>query len=176
MESLNKHFAALTRSVFERHGFAGSQLAGQWPEIAGKDVAAIAKPGQIKWPRSAQGSGRNQGGTLVLLAQAGRALEVHYQTPAIIERLNRFFGYTAISAIKVIQTPDQPAPIKPPKRLPTVAAKAAWSQRLGAIGDDDLKNSLARLAEQISPQGPTLNPFSTGENTGFDQPKTSSRT
>ncbi len=176
MESLNKHFTALTRAVFERHGFAGSQLASQWPAVVGKELAAFAKPGQIKWPRANQTQGQKMGGTLILLAQAGRALEVHYQVPHIIERVNQFLGHAAITAIKVVQTPDQPAPIKTPKPTAGPAAKMAWEKRLAKVADDELKQSLARLATEISPKGPALNPFSTGENTGFDQPKTSSRT
>ena len=176
MESLNRHFSALTRAAFERHGFAGSQLAGQWSAIVGKELADIAKPGQIKWPRATQVQGLKQGGTLVVLAQAGRALEVHYQIPHLIERVNQFLGYAAITAIKVIQTPDLPAPRLEPKRIPSPAAKLAWSARIGDIEDAELKAALARLGGEISPQGPSLNPFSTGENTGFDQPQTSSRT
>jgi len=103
-------------------------------------------------------------------------LEVHYASPNLIERVNQFLGYTAISAIKVLQTPDQPVPLKPAKRPISAAAKTAWEARMSAVEDPDLRAALARLAGEISPQGPTSNPFSTGENTGFDQPQTSSRT
>ena len=176
MQSLNKLFSTLTRAAFERHGFAGSQLASQWPEVAGKEIAAIAKPGQIKWPRATQVQGQKQGGTLVVLAQAGRALEVHYAIPNLIERVNQFLGYAAISAIKVVQTHDLPLPIKPAKLPISSVTKAAWDARLGGIEDTELRAALARLAGEIGPKGPTSNPFSTGENTGFDQPQTSSRT
>ncbi len=173
METLNKHFSTIAKAAFQRHGFASEQLAAQWSLIAGDTVASISKPDKIKWPT--QGGAQKQGGTLHLRAQAGRALEVHYEIPRIIERANQFLGYGAITAIKVIQTADEPALLRPAKRPMSARAQAAWNAKLSAIHDEALKASLAKLAAHTAPQGPTDSPFSTGENRGFASPPTSSR-
>ena len=174
MDSLFKHFAALTRPAFQRHGFASEQLAAQWPSIVGEGPAALAKPERIKWPRTSEQQKQKLGGTLVLRAPAAFALDIHYDVPRLIERINQFLGYGAISTIKVVKEADVPLP-KPERRKPTLAANAAWHQKITGIAEPELQNALAKLASEISPKGPTHTSFSTGENRRFQPPSTSSR-
>ena len=173
METLNKHFSLIAKAAFQRHGFASEQLAAQWSLIVGDAIASVAKPDKIKWPT--QGGAQKQGGTLTLKAKAGRGLEVQYEIPRIIEKLNQFLGYGAISAIKVIQTADLPDMPKPVKRPMSPKAQAAWNEKFESIEDENLKAALAKLAEHTAPNGPTHSPFSTGEIRGFATPPTSSR-
>ena len=174
MESLSKHFSQLARETFQRHGFASEQIAAQWPAIVGEPLASVAKPERIKWPRTAESQKHKLGGTLVLRTPAGLALEVHYEIPRIIERVNQFLGYGAITAVKVVQSGDPPSlPPKPKLRSPE--ATKAWNAAITGIEDDELKSALARLALEVSPQGPVHSAFSTGENSGFEPPPSSSR-
>ncbi|MBG1233336.1 DUF721 domain-containing protein [Aestuariivirga litoralis] len=175
MESLNKHFAAIAKETFQRHGFASDQIAAQWPAIVGEAIAAAARPERIKWPRTAEAQKQKLGGTLVLRAPAGLALEVHYEIPRIIERVNQFLGYGAIAAIKVVQSSELPPMPKLPAKPKTQAAVTAWNSAIDGFEDDDLKSALARLALEVSPAGPTTSAFSTGGNSGFETQPTSSR-
>ncbi len=175
MESLNKHFSVLAKAAFQRHGFASEQLAAQWAVIVGPELAKATSPEKIKWPQTAQSQSQKLGGTLMIRAQAGRALDVHYEITRIIEKVNQFLGYGAISAVKVLATADVPPPPTPAKRPPRPETLAAWGQEMGGIEDDELKAALAKLGAELSPKGPTHSPFSTGEIRGFDHPPTSSR-
>ncbi len=174
MESLNKHFAAITRPAFQRHGFASEQLAAQWPTIVGEGPAALAKPERIKWPRTSEQQRQKLGGTLVLRAAAAFALDIHYDVPRLIERINQFLGYGAICAIKVIKEADMPVP-QQLRRKPSPQVSAAWREQITGIAEPDLQNALARLASEISPKGPNYTAFSTGENRRFQPSSTSSR-
>jgi len=137
-------------------------------------LAVMARPERIKWPRAVEAQRHKLGGTLVLRAPAGLALEVHYEIPRIIERVNQFLGYGAISAVKVMQSGELPlAPPKPKLRSPEAAR--AWNTAITGIEDDDLKSALSRLALEVAPQGPTHSDFSTGEKSGFEPPPSSSR-
>ena len=174
MDSLSKHFAAIARPAFQRHGFASEQLAAQWPAIVGEGSAAWAKPERIKWPTTAAQQKQKLGGTLVLRAPAAYALDIHYEIPRLIERINQFLGYGAISTIKVVKEADMPAP-KPERRKPAASANAAWQREISGIAEPELHLALAKLASEISPKGPSLTSFSTGENRRFEPPSTSSR-
>jgi hypothetical protein len=170
MESLNRHFAALSKAAFERHGFASLELAAQWRVIVGDCAAAQAHPEKINWPRQAAAKAK-LGGTLVLRSPAALALDIHYDIPRLIDRVNQYLGHAAISAIKVLKSAEAPA-LKPLRRIPSPSATKAWENQFESnISDPDLKSALARLGSAIKPQGP----FSTGENTGFAPPPTSSR-
>ena len=162
METLDKHFRNLAKAAFVRHGFASEQLISQWSIIVGESFAAFSAPDKITWPRTALENTRKSGGTLVIRAVAGRALELHHQIPRVMERVNQFLGYGAISAIKIVQTDIAAKPKKTP--LPPMAADAAqaWENNIKDISDENLRAALARLASHAAPNGPKPH-FSTGE-------------
>ena len=73
---------------------------------------------------------------------------------ALLEKINTFFGYSAVGDIKIIQ--DSFSPEKEAKKAP--AAKepqprkplsAEMENILSEVGDDDLKSALKRLAEVV---------------------------
>jgi len=174
MDTLNRHFAALSKAAFQRHGFASLELAAQWRAIVGDCAAASSHPEKINWPRQADAKAK-LGGTLVLRTPAALALDVHYDTPRLIDRVNQYLGYKALSAIKVLKTMDAPAPA-PIKRQASPATIKAWESAMPAsISDAELKSALARLGSAVNPKGPSSPAFSTGANTGFAPPLTSSR-
>jgi hypothetical protein len=147
METLGKHFNALAKVALQKHGFAQADLLSHWDVIAG-DISAIAIPERIRWPRQVGGE-RIQGGTLVLKVNPGRALDVQYQIPQLIERLNQFLGYGAIGAIKVLQASQVVARPKPKPAPPPVPSSAVQEQ-VGNITDEPLKEALLKLGAQVT--------------------------
>ncbi len=174
MDSLNKQFAAIMRPAFQRHGFASEQLAAQWPAIVGEGPSAHAKPERIKWPMAAKTQGQKAGGTLVLRVPAAYSLDIHYDTPRLIERVNQFLGYGAITAIKVLPDSNEPIPQRQ-RTKPSPAAVSSWQQNIDGIAETDLLEALSRLGSEINPKGPSHPAFSTGENGRFQPQPTSSR-
>ena len=148
METLDKHFRELTRSAFARYGFAQAELLARWPEIAGEELSRVSEPERIKWPRGAIDDARKTGGTLVVRAAPGRGLELQYEVPRIIERLNRFFGYGAISSIKIVQAGSWPA--TSPAPLTELPQKRLFVQSVAAIEDDGLRAALERLGAGVA--------------------------
>ncbi len=153
MEALSKHFRAITRTAFARHGFAQADVVSNWNAIVGEDLGAISAPERIKWPRGAGEEAQKAGGTLVIRAAPGRALDLQYEASRITGRINSFFGYGAVVAIKVVQAGDwreartPPAPKKPGKFL--------QNPILAAIKDDQLRAALERLGENVAVTAPS---------------------
>ena len=73
------------------------QLIAHWPQIAG-NMADWAKPANIHPPRS-----EDEQGTLTLSIHSGRGPQAMAQQAEILERVNRFFGFTLVSHLKVSQ-------------------------------------------------------------------------
>jgi hypothetical protein len=148
METLTKHFRSLTKAAMGSHGFAQADILGQWDVIAGDRLARVCRPERIKWPRT----GDQRGGTLTVQTAAGHALDVQYAIPELKQRINGFFGYQAISTIKVVQGHTlADAPVKPavnPQDDDIIPAE------LAAISHPALQASLARLGRSLkrSPQ------------------------
>lgn len=150
METLNKHFRKLTVASFERYGFAYAELLSQWEAIVGSELAAVSAPEKIRWPRRTDGEedrGQPGGGTLVIRAAEGRALELQYMAPRIIERINGYYGYGAVAKLKILQG-KLSKHTKKTKADPPVLDEpttAALQSKLETIGDDELRAALERL-------------------------------
>ena len=144
MKTLGKEFRELTQQSFARYGFAYAELLAQWPAIIGERLSAYCEPQRIKWPRAGDGE-RKMDGTLVIVAAPGRGLDLQHEIPHIIERINGFYGYGAIGAVKIVQgalatKPAKPVPpILPEDRLQTLEA------RLAGVADPGLRDALRRL-------------------------------
>jgi hypothetical protein len=154
MQTLDKPFRKLTQAAFLRYGFAFGELLSQWAAIVGDDIGGATSPERISWPRQTGDSKQRLGGTLVVRAAPGRALELHYEIPRLIERINGFYGYAAIAAIKIRQASGQHRSV-PAKSQPVLGAaqKAALDAELADIGDEALRLALQRLGTGALSQG-----------------------
>jgi hypothetical protein len=121
----------------------------------GEGVAQWSEPERIKWSRAGTDE-RKQGGTLVIRVTSGRALDLQHETPRIIERINAFYGYAAIAAIKIRQGALSRKMVPSPT-LPALGAQAAQAleNELEGVADPGLKDALRRLGEGVlSPRSP----------------------
>jgi hypothetical protein len=132
--------------TFAKQGFASAELVTRWTDIVGAEIAAHAEPLKIQWPRSDHEAA--EPAILILRAEGPAALEIQHLAAVIIERVNRFFGWQAIGRIALRQAPlrrRERRTSKPidPERMQSIAAA------LPEIGDDDLRQALARLGAAI---------------------------
>ena len=134
--------------AYAKQGFAARELVTRWAEIAGADVAAHSQPLKMQWPRPVEGQPQEPA-TLVLKVEGPMALEIQHKSDLILERVNRFFGWSAVGRLALRQAPlsrrDRPKPPAPPD--PEAVAKIADGLR--AVEDDQLRAALARLGAAI---------------------------
>jgi hypothetical protein len=147
METLSRHFREITKAAFARYGFAQAEVVANWDAIVGSDLAAVSAPERIRWPRGAGEEAQKQGGTLVIRAAPGRALEIQYEASRIISRINSFFGHGAIAAIKVMQAHSLPEQRPAPPPLPE---KPVCEQQLDSLEEGPLKHALERLGRGVA--------------------------
>jgi hypothetical protein len=135
--------------AFAKQGFASTDIVTRWTEIVGGEIADHSEPEKIQWPRMrfAQVA---QPGTLVLRVEGPTALEIQQLSDVILERVNRFFGWEAVGAIRLRQAPLR-RKLRPPPFLPDPESTARIKAGLGDIRDEKLRDALARLAASIKP-------------------------
>jgi hypothetical protein len=150
METLNKHFQNIAGPVFAKHGFAQAEVLSRWPEIVGADLAAFCVPEKIRWPRGANA----QGGTLIVKATAGHALDVEQSIPLILERISQFLGHGSVQSVKV--TPSHSLPQVKKKPSQPAEAPAHIKAATQAVADPDLQAALLRLGAAVSAEKPLL--------------------
>jgi len=131
-----------------RQGFASTELVTRWAEIVGPEIAAHAEPVKILWARHADADAPEPA-TLVLRVEGPVAIEIQHLSGVIIERVNRFFGWRAISRIALRQAPlifrDEARPVAAPSAERTAAIAATLTD----VADADLRQALARLGAAI---------------------------
>ena len=134
--------------AYAKQGFAARELVTRWGEIAGPEVAAHSQPLKIQWPRPVDGQPQEPA-TLVLRVEGPMALEIQHASDVILQRVNRFFGWSAVGRLALRQAPLTRRAPQAPSRAPDPKAVAEVAKTLSAVEDDELRAALARLGALI---------------------------
>lgn len=140
------------RRAGESRGFAVTRVLTHWAEIAGPEIAAIARPVKIGYGRGGFGA------TLTLLTTGANAPMLEMQKDQLRERVNAVYGYNAISRVRITQTAptgfaegqaqfDRPAPPQAPSASPEVTREVAHAAE--GVGDAELRAALERLGRNV---------------------------
>ena len=141
-------FDKITGPIFQKNGFASSNIIANWKNIVGETIAAISWPHRVSFAPS-----KTTGGTLyVNVSNPGIALELQANENIIIQKIATFFGYKAIARIRV-QVAKKAAPIEVVNDyIPMIEEISAADQKetkeiISNVKDKELKEQLARMAD-----------------------------
>ncbi|WP_295528909.1 DUF721 domain-containing protein [Novosphingobium sp. Chol11] len=142
---------AIGRTAFRRFGFVQSSVVTRWPEIVGAAHARHCMPESIRFP-----PGEKADGILQLVVTPAHAPLIQHVVPDIIERVNRFFGYSAVARIKLRQGEVQAPGANPAARPSGTGAPPSLKpipmelgESLRDIGDPELRTVLESLARNL---------------------------
>lgn len=135
---------SFARAAFQRAGFAEPTLVLRWREIAGAEVARIARP-----VRLSQDAG---GGVLTLGADPAAAIFLAHESRALIARINTYLGRPEVARLKFVpgEIAPEPEPVRrsyPQNPLPGDPARSF-------AGPDPLKDALFALARARGGRSP----------------------
>ncbi|MCG7494085.1 DUF721 domain-containing protein [Thalassobius sp. Cn5-15] len=141
------------RQAGESRGFAVTRLLTHWPDIMGEDLAAMARPVDVKYNRQGFGA------TLTVLTTGAMAPMVEMQKEQMRAKVNGVYGYNAISRVRVTQTAPTGfaegqadfsyARKEQPKPEPTPEVRAEAATLAAGVGDDGLRQALERLSQSV---------------------------
>ena len=136
----------LTRQALGARGFSGADILESWEDIVGPDLAKGVKPEKLTF----EGNSRSKGTLVVKTAGGAFAMLFEHQKRRVIERVNAFFGYPAVSHIKMIQGSLKLSMPKletkrsiDPKKLKELTDKVAL------IEDEDLRERTYAVGEAM---------------------------
>jgi hypothetical protein len=131
-------------AAFRRFGFVQSAVVSRWPEIVGPRYAEVSAPESIRFP-----AGKRSEGVLTLTVVGAHGPMMQHLAPTIIERVNRFFGYTAVGRVMMRQGPIAArTPRTAPPSVRPIPAEMGDSLR--AIVDPELRECLSALAGAVA--------------------------
>lgn len=146
-ERAGKLLSRQIQTATETRGFAVTRLLTHWAEIAGEDIARVARPVEMSY-------GRGFGATLTLLVPGAHAPVVEMQKDRLRERVNAIYGYSAVSRIRITQTSPQgfaeaQATYEPkPAEISPEVVEAAH-RTVEGIGNDTLRDALEALGRNV---------------------------
>src|SRR3984885_2412538 len=134
--------------AYAKQGFAARELVTRWAEIAGAEIAAHSEPLKMQWPRPVEGQPQEPA-TLVLRVEGPMALEIQHASDVILQRVNRFFGWSAVGRLALREGPRARRNRPPASRTPDASAVAKVAETLSSVEDEELRAALARLGASI---------------------------
>lgn len=148
-----KQIAATARSVFKARGFQQDHIVRHWPEIVGASLSGLSMPEKLAFPRTKANESprRSEGATLTVRVDGPGALEFAHQEPQILERINSYYGYQAVTRIKLVQAP---LPLPKPSRKRRIATLSPSQEETlrtetAQIQSDALRASLEELGRRV---------------------------
>lgn len=149
---LGDFMPALTAPIFGKKAALFGKLLAAWADIAGQDIATQAIPTDLKFKKSKDKTTANQAILVLGVPSAAVGLELSYQKQILMEKLNSFFGYAAISDIILTQLNN----IMDNKTLPTAPYFPVNPDRLhkieaatAEVQENDLQTALKNLGKAI---------------------------
>ena len=137
--------------VIRKRGLARADILAWWPDIVGKSYAAKTRPERIRWPRASDPE--SGAATLIIRCDPSVALQLAHETGQIRERLNRFLGFQAVGAVRIVQHPIAAGPEKPSKTPPQSRAadpgRVAMLEARLKLLDEPLAQSLKALGRNV---------------------------
>jgi hypothetical protein len=147
---LGAFIARLLDPVARARGFATTTLLSEWPAIVGAELAQFTAPDRVVWPRRQQQGDdapakgwREEGAVLVLRVEGPRAIEVQHRSGKILERVNTYFGYRAVTEMRILQAPVGRA--EPPSATPAAPEATSLLPATAPIEHEGLRRALSRL-------------------------------
>jgi len=129
-----------------KRGFGEGGLIAEWPAVAGVEIARHTAPLKLSFPRGAR-----HDGTLTLRTTGAFATELQHIAPQLLERINAYLGYGAITRLKIEQgrLPPRPRRAKPEIAPLAPAEEKELTNRLEPIADDNLRRALEGLGRAV---------------------------
>ena len=152
LTGIGKAIRPLANQLLGKNGVMQIELAANWEEIVGSDLAKYVLVQKISFEKD-----ERTNGTLVLLVLGGAfALEVENKKAAILQKINTFFGYEALNKIKIKQTADSGNFLldknvydKPKKNLVSEKQKTYITELTDGINNESLRLKLERIGCEI---------------------------
>ena len=134
--------------AYAKQGFAARELVTRWEEIAGPKIARHSEPLKMQWPRPVEGQPQEPA-TLILRVEGPAALEIQHSSDVILQRVNRFFGWSAVGRLALRQAPLSRRKLAAIPRPPDPKEVAEVEKTLSSVEDQELRAALARLGAAI---------------------------
>ena len=150
LQNISGVLMPLAKKLIGKKAFAEADVICNWKDIVGDEVSAYSKPIKIDFKKDE----RTEGTLFVETYSGAFALELQTKSKLLTEKVNVFFGYQAVTQIKIIQNSKIPENliqdvIKEQKMLVTEEEENYIETTVDGVKSDSLGDALKRLGYAI---------------------------
>ena len=144
---LSKQMASLTKKLVGTRGFSNADLLLHWSDIVGEEMAKGVKPDKMTYPKG----DREQAVLHVRVSAGSFAVVVEHQKNIILEKINTFLGYNAVSDIKIKQEALEMKTDETKQEEINLSKEQSieLSKKLENIKDEQLREKLFNIGKRI---------------------------
>ncbi len=99
LKNLHPFLSKVAETALKKRGFPNADVFMEWPKIVGPDLAKTTYPKSLSFPTNSR-----RDGTLTVTTGGAFALTLEMMRPLVLERVNLYFGYTAVTRLRIVQT------------------------------------------------------------------------
>lgn len=134
------------KPVFKKRGLMEGKIITHWAQIVGEKFAQLALPEKVTFPK-----GKKTEGALHIIVNSSGSLFFHYIQDLILEQVNTFFGYKALTKLHMshgLSVPQVTSLLE--KEKPLSSEDQNWiEKKIDSIQDIELKVYLKNLGETL---------------------------
>lgn len=140
----------LAKKALGKKGRAFAAFLADWPAVVGEETARHCLPQKLTFPDRQE---RRDGKLTLRVSSQAWATELQHQERQLLEKINVYFGYSAVASLRFTSGPLPEKPgggaRRPALRPLTGEEERALEERLAAISDPELKEALRRLGQRV---------------------------
>tara|TARA_Y100001960_G_scaffold258971_2_gene278664 strand:- start:1375 stop:1851 length:477 start_codon:yes stop_codon:yes gene_type:complete len=146
LQRLGRIIHQITDPAIRKRGFLHTEIINRWDSIVGKDLSDTSIPQRVSHPTR-----QGKPAVLHVCVESARATEFQHMTPLVIERVNTYFGYRAIGAVRLSQDEikKQPLQASDPPTTRDQELPAALANRIAQTRDIELREALKALGKHL---------------------------
>lgn len=152
LQSLSQTLLPLAQNILGKNGFVETDIITNWSEIIGEQLACYSLPQKIEFPKNK----KNNGSLFLSVPTGAFAVEIQHREKYILDKINTYFGYNAVSSLKIIQNNemllnDLKKQINTIKKQPSLSEEEKREINLlsNDIKNENLKEILIKLGHSI---------------------------
>lgn len=147
--TLSQTINPFVKKMLGKKGFVEVDILTNWDNIVGQDLAEYSLPERIDFKTN-----QKQNGVLHLSVLSGaHALELKHKERIILDKINAYFGYGAVSGLKIMQNPEafnqQNLEVKEDKVVVSQDEENYINNLTKGVTDPSLRETLVKLGKRI---------------------------
>ena len=141
-KALRNCMTPILEPICKRQGFVNASVILDWSKIVGNDFANLCGAMKVVFP-----FGKTSEGCLHVQTTSSMASVLTYQEPLILQKVNQYYGYQAITKLRIFHKSTSIQKKNPKRKEDELKLEALPLEDFKEIPYDPLKQALANLGK-----------------------------